>query len=194
MSDRKFLFFSLQKGIELINNLDENKSEQFIKRIAIRIKTKDSEIFSEDEKQKLETIFNLDGNDLFIVIKSVVYLFKRMSKFVFKPLFLKSDLISIGLNPKKTELFMKFWSQETSNFFDQCGEDLASTSENDINISWGLNAELSNEILKNTKVPKAYLCISKQNINLDLELTHSELHTAYLQFEALQNELDLITY
>lgn len=183
----------MKKGIEVINNLDGPKAEHFLKRIVTKVKTKNSEYFSENEKQKLENIFNLDESNLNLAIKTTIYLFKRMLKYVFKPAYLKSSLVSMGLNNEKTELFVKLWSHEMRIFCDQFSNDLTYNFGNELKVSWMLNAELSNEYQKKIKIPKAYISFeTDNNCHQDLELTHSELYSLYLQFEAIQTELDTI--
>ncbi|XP_028160046.1 uncharacterized protein LOC114352591 [Ostrinia furnacalis] len=183
---------SLNKGIQVINELDESKFEQFLRRIVAKLKVQDAQIFTQDERQKLEKIFKIDDNSLELAIKTVIYLFKRMLKFIFMPSDLKTDLKTLGLNNDKSDIFVKVWSTETRTTLDELGTKEMEESDDAIHFNWKLNAELSSDYHKKCKVPKAYLSLTGEKKDLELELTHPELYSVFLQFESIQNELDNI--
>ncbi|CAH2087041.1 unnamed protein product [Euphydryas editha] len=182
---------SLKKGIDLINHLEETKFEQFLRRIVVKLKNQDIEIFTEEERRKLEKIFKLNDQQLLLSIKTIMYIFKRMLKFIFMPADLKSDLLDVGFNEEKVNFFIKVWSHETKLTLN----DLASTSnkyEGNPNLQWKLNTELSSEFNKKSKVPKAYVSFLGEHEVTEVELTHQELNSIFLQIESIQNELDNI--
>ncbi|XP_049871541.1 uncharacterized protein LOC126370619 isoform X2 [Pectinophora gossypiella] len=183
---------SLQKGIDTVNLLEDTKFEQFLRRIVAKMKLHNTEIFTAEERQKLEKIFKVDEEQLLLAIKTVLYLFKRMLKFIFMPMELKNDLLKIGLNDDKSEFFVKVWSTETQSTLSELGSETVAKHGDTLNFTWKLNAELSSEYRKKCKVPKAYLSINSPTEQNEIEMTHSELHTLFLQFESVQNELDSI--
>lgn len=154
------------------------------------MKIQDNEIFSDNEKEKLLKIFQLDQESLLIVIKTILFLFKRLLKYIFMPIDLKADLKKIGLNNEKGDFIVKIWSSETRTTLNKLGMESVDKADEYYNFSWKVNAELSSDYCKKTKVPKAYLLLSQANENTEIELTHSELYSMFLQFEAIQNELD----
>ncbi|XP_047532364.1 COMM domain-containing protein 10-like [Vanessa atalanta] len=181
---------SLRKGIDLINQLEETKFEQFLRRIVVKLKNQDTEIFTEEERRKLEKIFKVNDEQLLLAIKSILYIFKRILKFIFMPVNLKADLSNIGFNDEKVNFFIKIWSSETKLTLN----DLTSTSlnkyEDNPDLQWKLNTELSSEYHKKCKVPKAYLSFFGECDVTEVELTHQELNSIFLQVESIQNELD----
>lgn len=182
--------YSLMKGIDLINQLEETKFEQFLKRIVVKLKNQDTEIFTVEERRKLENIFKVNEEQLLLSIKTLIYVFKRMLKFIFMPANLKSDLLNIGFNEEKVNSFIKVWSYEIKVTLN----DLASTSSNNYednpDLQWKLNTELSSDYHKKSKIPKAYISfLGKQRIT-EIEITHQELNSIFLQIESIQNELD----
>lgn len=187
---QSYLCFSLNKGIVVINELEGTKFEQFLRRIVAKLKVQDTEIFTNDERQKLEKIFKIDEKSLELAEKTVIYLFKRMLKFIFMPSDLKMDLKKLGLNNDKSDIFVKVWSTETRATLDDIGTDVVEDSSDSIHFTWKLNAELSSDYHKKCKVPKAYLSINADKKDLELELTHPEIYSVFLQFESIQNELD----
>lgn len=179
---------SLAKGITAINLLDDSRFEQFLRRIISKMKLQDSEIFNEEEVEKLLKIFHVEKDDLVLSIKTLVYIFKRLLKFILMPINLKNDFQLLGLNNEKADIIVKLWSTETKTILDVLG---SKEKPNDsLDFTWRLNAELSSEYCKKSKVPKAYLSLSKEKKDTEIELTHSELYSMFLQFEAIQNELD----
>lgn len=112
-----------------------------------------------------------------------------MFKYVFKPTYLQNCLLSLGLSTDKTNVIVKVWSIETKVLFNEFNLENIS-NHNNFNVSWKLNAELSSDYCKKIKMPKAYLSISNENNSQELELSHPELYSMFLQFEAIQNELD----
>ncbi|XP_026741274.1 uncharacterized protein LOC113503474 [Trichoplusia ni] len=183
---------SLNKGISIINKLDEARFEQFLRRIVAKLKAQVTEIFTEDEIQKLEKIFGVDQESLVLSIKTLQYIFKRMFKYIFMPVDLKSDLKTIGLNNEKSDSIVKVWSAETRTTLTELGSAATEKSSDSLNFSWKLNAELSSEYRKKCKVPKAYLSLASEKNEIEIELTHPELYSIFLQFESIQNELDYL--
>lgn len=154
------------------------------------MKLQESDIFNEDEIQKLIKIFQVEEESLFVAIKTLVYIFKRLLKYILMPVNVKNDFQSISLNNEKADIIVKIFSSETKTVLDELGSKSIESSDNSLNFSWSLNAELSSEHCIKTKVPKAYLSMSRVKENTQIELTHSELYSMFLQFEAIQNELD----
>lgn len=173
-----------------MNRLEETKFEKFLARIVGKLKNNDKEIFSDDEKNKLEIIFKVTEDDLVLAIKTIVYLFKRMLKYIFKPTDLKKDLTEIGLTDNKSDFFVRVWSTEIRATLDELGTEVIEKQGRDLRFSWNLNAELSSDINKKSKTPKAYISIADESNVTEMELTHSELYAMFLQFESIQNELD----
>ncbi|XP_026326238.1 COMM domain-containing protein 10 [Hyposmocoma kahamanoa] len=183
---------SLQKGIVIVNKLEDTKFEQLLRRIVGKIKLQDTEIFTQEERQKLEKIFKVDEDSLLLAIKTVVYLFKRMLKFILMPVDLKNDLDKIGLGNNKAEVIVKVWSNETREILEELGSDRIDKYGENLNLSWKLNAELSSDYRKKYKVPKVYLSVNGENRETEIEMTHPELYSVFLQLESIQNELDNI--
>lgn len=184
--------FSLQKGIGIINKLEDTKFEQFLRRIVAKMKLQDTEIFTQAERQKLEKIFKVDEVNLLLAIKTVLYLFKRMLKFIFMPVDLKNDLDKIGLGNDKADLIVKMWSIETKETLEELGSASLDKYGEFLNFSWKLNAELSSDYRKKCKVPKVYFSVNGENSETEIEMTHPELYSVFLQLESIQNELDNI--
>ncbi|CAG9790866.1 unnamed protein product [Diatraea saccharalis] len=181
---------SLTKGILVINQLEEAKFEQFLCRIVTKLKIQDTEFFTEEERRKLEKIFKINDENLLLAIKTILYLFKKMLKFIFMPANLKLDLKDLGLHSEKAEIFVKVWSSETRTVLNELGTTTINDSMDSLSFPWKLNAELSSEYHKKCKVPKTYITFASEKEELELELNHPEIYSVFLQFEAIQNELD----
>ncbi|CAB3244527.1 unnamed protein product [Arctia plantaginis] len=180
---------SLTKGLASINNIDETRFEQFLRRIVAKLKLQDVEIFTEEERLKLEKIFNVNQEQLIFSIKTLQYIFMKILKYIFMPNDLKIDLKTIGLDDDKAESIVKVWSAETRSTLNDIGP-LTNDQSDSLSFSWKLNAELSSDFRKKCKVPKAYLSLNKQDNNVEMEMTHPELYSIFLQFESIQNTLD----
>lgn len=183
-------FFSLQKGIQIINQLEDVKFEPFLKRITTKLRLQESEVFTEEEKNKLQAVFKIDEETLLIAIKTVIYVYKRLSKFLFMPNDLHNDLLDTGFNKEKAEHFVKVWSVDISSTLDDLVSSASNKYDSNPNFTWKLNTELSSDIQKKSNVPKAYLLISNNSNGQELELTHSDLYTMFIHLESIQNELD----
>ncbi|CAH0399514.1 unnamed protein product [Chilo suppressalis] len=181
---------SLENGIALINQLEDTKFDQFLRRIVAKCKLQDNEIFTEEEKVKLEKIFKMNEEKLLLTIKTIIYLFKKMLKFLFMPANLKLDLNNIGLNCEKADVFVKVWSTETRIALDELGTEKINDSVDSLTFPWKLNAELSSDFHKKCKVPKTYFTFAREEEELELELSHPDVYSVFLQFELIQNELD----
>ncbi|CAH2230180.1 jg12525 [Pararge aegeria aegeria] len=66
---------SLKKGIEVINQLDESRFEQFLRRIVVKLKLQDSDIFTEEERSKNDQteieVTHQDLNSMFLQIEAI---------------------------------------------------------------------------------------------------------------------------
>ncbi|XP_041980915.1 COMM domain-containing protein 10 [Aricia agestis] len=180
---------SLVKGIKLNNSLDDAKYEHFLKRIVIKLKNKDLDIFTEEERRKLETIFKINDEELLLSIKTIVYIFKRIFKYIFLPIELKNDLSSLGFTEKKIEAILKLWSSEISSTLQNLTTSIEKSND-EPSFLWKLNSELCSDYHKRSKVPKAYVSINNGSESTEIELSHTELHSIFLQLESVQNELD----
>lgn len=178
---------SFIKGVGLVNELDDTRFEQFVRRIVSKLKIQNGEIFTEDEQNKLQKIFNVDQDNLVFCIKTIVYLFKRLIKYIFMPLELKNDLKSFGFRDEKCDCIMKVWSSEIKTTLNDLVPEISDNSQKSLDFSCKLNAELSSECCKKSKIPKAYLSIKD---HAEVELIHPELYSMFQQFESIQNELD----
>ncbi|XP_013171672.1 PREDICTED: uncharacterized protein LOC106120788 [Papilio xuthus] len=181
---------NVQKGIQILNSLEDSKFEPFLKRIGTKLRLQEIEIFTEEEKKKLQVIFKVDEDTLMIAIKTLIYLHKRLLKFIFMPVNLHKDLINIGFKTEKAKFIVKLWSSEVSSTLNDLVCNSMDKDGNKQTFSWKLNTELSSDIQKKCKIPKAYLSLSNDKTEQDMELTHSDLYTMFIQFEAIQNELD----
>ncbi|KPJ05306.1 COMM domain-containing protein 10 [Papilio xuthus] len=181
---------NVQKGIQILNSLEDSKFEPFLKRIGTKLRLQEIEIFTEEEKMKLQVIFKVDEDTLMIAIKTLIYLHKRLLKFIFMPVNLHKDLINIGFKTEKAEFIVKLWSSEVSSTLNDLVCNSMDKDGNKQTFSWKLNTELSSDIQKKCKIPKAYLSLSNDKTEQDMELSHSDLYTMFIQFEAIQNELD----
>ncbi|XP_030020140.2 uncharacterized protein LOC115440111 [Manduca sexta] len=181
---------NLTKGIGVINELEDARFEHFLRRIVSKLKTQSSEIFTEEEMQKLEKIFKITHDDLLLSVKTIIYIFKRLHKFIFMPLDLKNDLKEIGFYNEKADFIVKVWSSDTRLTLNELSGDSINDSSDSLHFSWKLNAELSSDTCKKSKVPKAYLTLAGDKETSVIELTHSELYSMFIQFESIQNELD----
>lgn len=180
----------LTKGIHLINLLELSRFEQFLNRILVKLKMNNNEVFSQEEQEKLTKLFKVDEESLVMSIKTLKYLLKKMLKFIFVPLTLRTDLKSLGLCDEKADVIVKVWSSETRPILDQFSKETSGMSQDDLNFTWKLNAELSSDYCKKTKIPKAYLSLTNHKGHTEIELTHSELYSMFINFEQIQNELD----
>ncbi|KOB71234.1 COMM domain-containing protein 10 [Operophtera brumata] len=118
-----WLGISVNKGVSILNQLDHARFEQFLRRIVSKLKIQDTEIFSDDERDRLLKIFQLDQESLVIAIKTIILIFKRLLKYIFMPNDLKKDLKSIGLSNEKADFIVKVWSTETRTTLNELGSE-----------------------------------------------------------------------
>lgn len=142
------------------------------------------------EKRKLEKIFSINEEQLHFAIKTILYIYKRILKFIFMPVNLKNDLQNVGIEDEKVSCFIKVWSTETNATLHNLSSLTNEKYENNPNIHWKLNTELSSEYHKKTKIPKAYIAFCGKKSVSEMELSHQELHSIFLQIESIQSELD----
>lgn len=184
-----YLTFRLLKGITIVNSLTTKKFHLLLTHI---VSSKSDDLFTAEELKKLRDSLKLTEEDLTLLIHTINYLVKQSTKIILKPTILKKHLMEyLKLDEEKSEVFTKFWSEETNKDIGNF-EEIMKLDD----LAWEHDITVADQISNVQEVPNARLKLSLSSSNGDkndgviLELNKDELVQLYNTLEAIQMKLD----
>lgn len=185
-------FYSLQKGIAIINGTTAANFEALMKHISNSIGLTD--LTTNADTLKFKETLELDENSWNLLIQSLVHIFKLSLKYIFKPTTLQKQLEDdLNLDSEKAKEFVKQWSACTKRDFGDL-ENRYKLSD----ITWQLNVQVASSVQNKETIPNARLQLnvvkykSEEKSDVTLELNCEELVQLYNALETMQNKLDSI--
>lgn len=132
---------------------------------------------------------NFNSQEFSLLVKTLTFVFKRAANFIIKPTKLQNDLKEkLKLDQTKSEIFLKFWINQTKPILDNLGDIPVQLED----VSWNLKVQLSSsaQIKEKTAIGILSLQTNRMEDNIMLEMTKGELLNLYDQLESVQTELD----
>ena len=184
-----------------INGIDSTKFSQFLNRIVDKIDTNSENIFSDEEKLKLKSIFSSNSLEkIDSIIKTIHNLFKRIVYQLIKPKNLTKELTELGLETEKVVLFVDLWNSCASDLVDKLKDKSFELSENRLSsIDWSLKLlSQQNSSADHNPIPLAQIGLTltngstggQTNQNISIDFDRKELWNLYENLEEIQTQLD----
>lgn len=181
----------LQSGIQLIHQITLADFKTILYRVTER---NSSELFNPDELKKFEANFELDENNIHLLIHSIAYIFKQSCRFILKPTVLEKQLVEdLKFQQDKVKAFVQLWTSETKknfgNFEDWCHLE---------DVSWQLNVQTASSTCNKESIPNAKIQMNLSKVkdetkdSVALELNEEELVQLYTTLENIQTKLDAV--
>ncbi len=195
----QILIFRSNEAILLINGMDSSKFPKFLLRIVEKIDQKNAQIFSEEEENKLKTIFSIDETQkIKLIIQTICHLLNQMIYNLVKPKVLAKELSDLGLESDKVKTFVEIWNNNASKIIEKLKEksyEIAAIQLSDIN--WRFKLLTNESCQSHQKEPLAQLDLSlktqtNSNRNISIDFSHEELSQLYEKLETIQTQIDVL--
>lgn len=181
---KKWLHFRYQaKGIELVNGTDDGKFRSILSRIFKKLNAKESQVFSELEQSKLESILSFGQQQVKGLLEILKYLAQECLDKLLKPNKLGEELKKISLQDNKINIFLQVYNEFV--------EKVDGNNEID-DVNWKIKVHINQDTKTHLKEPIAQLDLKLTNENISLDFNHEELSLFYNQLEGIQNQLDAL--
>eukprot|EP00794_Sanderia_malayensis_P009870 gene9870-10880_t len=187
-----------KKAVQLINELDSSKFNRLLQRIISKLHLKDEHIFTEEEEDKLQAAFDLNKDEITIMLDSLSFILEQAAYHNAKPASLQQQLQSIELLEEKISTFLSIWSENGPSVIAKLRKRSLAPKQLD-SLNWRLNLQMSQSNRSKMKMPTAFFELGlkssdqKDDENLRMEFTHDELYTFFQQMETIQSQLDAMT-
>lgn len=187
---------SLKKAVGLINDLAPSKFPLLIQRVLQKLHLTNERSFTQDEEDKLQSVFDVDGRDLKLILETITFFLQQAAYHLAKPAVLSQQLQNVGLNEEKTSVIAKAW-QSSGKVVVECLRETSFYPRQLEDINWRLNLQMSQASKARTKVPNALFELGihsgTQSVEkVQIDMTHEELFDFYKQLETIQGQLDAL--
>ncbi|KAK1934487.1 COMM domain-containing protein 10 [Phytophthora citrophthora] len=176
-----------------LNAVARDKLSQVLTRVLEKMAANEAEVFTASEKEQLQSMLKLSEEQIDAVVNVSRGIFSDAAAFgqVDRNLFVDDDVLHI---------VEKTWRKRGSSLATQ----IASTQPLETpaltlqKTDWRLHLEMGSSKLKGQSQPTAIFQLGLANMSsssnetetLDIELSHTELRSLFLQLNAIQTELD----
>ncbi|XP_013414424.1 COMM domain-containing protein 10 [Lingula anatina] len=189
---------SIKKAVSLVNSLDSGKFPLLLSRILQKLHLKDERAFSEEEEEKLQSAFGLEGEELDLVITTCEFILQQAAYHTAKPAVLQQQLQQIGLEDEKVEAVVQMWTNMARGVVDKLRKRTIAPKQLE-DVNWRLNLQMAQANKAKMKLPTAMFELGIKDENSDtkektrLEFTHDELYAFYNQLETIQSQVDSLS-
>ena len=185
----------LKSAVTLINQLDTAKFRRLLARITQKLHFKDERTFSEEEEEKLQSAFNLSGQELELVIETSEFFLHQAAYHSAKPHIFSEQLAGLGIEGDKVTVCVEAWTSCARTVIDKLRKrTLAPKQLQDVN--WRLNLQMAQATQSRKKEPNAMFQFTvaddptSSTEKFHVEFNHAELYAFYNQLETIQTQLD----
>lgn len=199
-SDEVFLTSSTRfsQAVKLINEADDESLSKLIPKICKNLCFKDDSTLSDDERAKIQSVFDMDILDVSLFLEAIEFVFQQAAYYGMKGKVLGKNLLKVSMDESKCKLFVDVWSDFAKVVIDSMRKHSFATKQLD-SVDWHLGIQLSQDNKTEQKHTTSLfhfnlLDNSSQMIEkVDLEFTHEELLEFYEKLEVLQGQLDALS-
>ncbi|XP_065189259.1 COMM domain-containing protein 10-like [Sycon ciliatum] len=188
---------SLKRAVALINNLAPAKFPLLIQRVLQKLHLSNERSFTEEEEEKLQDVFQVEGRDLKLVLETITFFLQQAAYHLCKPSVLSQQLQNVNLSEEKTAVIAKAWQSSAQTVVERLRETSFYPKQLD-DVNWRLNLQMSQASKSRMKQPNAIFEFdissgSKTVDKVQAEFTHEELYDFYKQLETIQGQLDALS-
>lgn len=189
----------LQEGISLINSTDNGKMNGLLSRICTALISNRSQVFTEEEEEKLSSSLGITHDQTKLLIQTVVHIMQQAAHGMVRPALLGEHLLSAGISQEKVEIFTEQWSANAKPIVDKLRQQ--SLSERLLeDIAWDLHLETASSTQARQSRPIAHLQLNLGSGNpkgdeassekVVMQFDQGQLYELYDQLEQIQSHLD----
>lgn len=187
---------TLKDAASIINGIEAKKLERLLQRIIVKLHIPNEKPFGEEEEEKLKEAFELNKEQLDLVIETISFVFETAAYHQMSPKNLDKHLALMLLGKEQATEFCKCWAAKGGDLVAFL-RDQAFAPRKLSNVNWRLNIQLSQASLAKTRAPNAMFEFTIDSKSGDervkMEFDHAQLFSFYTQLEVIQQQLDQLS-
>nr|XP_027225339.1 COMM domain-containing protein 10-like [Penaeus vannamei] len=193
----------LQEGISLINATDINKVKGLLGRVCASLCAGHSQVFSEEEEEKLSASLGLPVEKTRQLIYTNIYIMQQAAHGMVRPIFLGEQLQACEMTPDRANVFVEHWTTHAKQIVETLRQQ--SLSEKQLaDISWELHLKTASSGCARQTHPIAHLQLNLSNSkepsstkvgpteSVVMQFNQDQLYQLYDQIEQIQANLDAL--
>jgi hypothetical protein len=197
MSDKSFIVETTQirRAVDLLNNIENAKFRLLLQRILQKIYSKTETYFSHEELDKLEKSFELQSDDLSLIIDTIEFIYLQSAYVLIKPSQLNKNLKELKFHDQKSELIASLWLENSKEIIEKLKETRTIAFKSLKGLKWRLQVSMATNLKSKTKLTNALVEFDIQEDNdtndkFVVEFAKDELYDFYLKLEDIQRQVD----
>ena len=180
----------LKKAVNIINTLQPERFELFLKQILEGLKASKKQIFNQKELRQLGNILNFDASDVNLLIQTCVFLFEQVAALKLRKDQFDEKFLAIGMEEGLVARFSHIWGEQGAEYMVHLREKLVGLPILLEKHEWKLVLPLSSSHLPRVS-PYADLKLSLSDGKLfTVSFTSSQLLSLFSKLEIIQGQLD----
>ncbi|XP_042888908.1 COMM domain-containing protein 10-like isoform X2 [Penaeus japonicus] len=192
----------LQEGISLVNATDINKVNGLLSRVCASLCSGHSQVFSEEEEQKLSASLGLPVEKTKQLIYTNIHIIQQAAHGMVRPAFLGEQLQACEMTSDKASIFVEHWTTNAKQIVETLRQRSLSAKQL-ADISWDLHLKTASSGCARQTHPIAHLQLSLSckepsstkmgpMESLVMQFDQDQLYQLYDQMEQIQANLDAL--
>ncbi|XP_045582858.1 COMM domain-containing protein 10 [Procambarus clarkii] len=190
----------LQEGISLVNTIDISKINGVLGRVCAALCAGSSQVFTEEEEEKLNSSLGLTPEQTKTVIHTVVHIIQQAAHNMVRPALLEEHLAAAGITQNRVQIFTEHWITNAKPIVDKLRQQNLSEKQLE-DVAWELHLETASSNLARQSRPIAHLQLNLSSgtdaskleaEKVSLQFDHDQLYQLYDQLEQIQSHLDAL--
>ena len=185
----------------VINTLPIDKFPHLLTRVLGKLHLRNLRLFTEEEEEKMKTLFSLSGETLRLVLDCCCYIFEQAAFAATGPEPLYDILLSAGFHEAHGKVVGRMWASEAAEFIGKLKERTLGGNAL-LETSYHFNLIMSESQLSKQHEPTAIFEFNlsqaaegKEGVGEKqaVEFTHQELYSFFGDLERIQHQLDALS-
>ncbi len=187
----------IKRAISLINNLDNAKFPLLIQRIVQKLHTAAESSFRPEELDKLESTFELSGEDCQLCIDILEFIYLQAAYELIKANVLHAHLCQLRVSEEKASFICELWQEKGKEVIEKIRQTKTIAVRRLLGVKWRLSLNLASDLRTRQKLPMALFELSLEGGNrgdekVQVEFGREALYEFYGQLEVIQKQIDAL--
>ncbi|EGD81141.1 hypothetical protein PTSG_11178 [Salpingoeca rosetta] len=187
---------AIKQAVETGNAIPAAQLKTILNRIFSRLLTKE-DAFSATEKQQLAATFELELNDVQLLVDSLTLMIQTAAYHQLSEKAMAKHLTNAGLAEDHVMVFTKQWANKSAGIIDALRNSGFYSSQLET-VAWSLDVGVADSVAGTTAQPNAKLQLGLSTSqggteSITVAMTQPELEQFYDKLEQIQGQLDALS-
>jgi len=194
----------LREAAALVNRINAQKFPVMLTRILGKLHLRNTQIFSDAEREQLCEMFSLNATDMETVLQACAYVFEQAAYHIIRPDVLSEQLHEAGMDDEHCEAISTVWAESATEFVGKLKQQTMSGPLQLSGSQYRLHLMMGESQLSTLQEPTALFQFALGNPEasaaadrvgeeLVVEFSHSELYGFFQKLENIQQQLDRLS-